>query len=133
MVSRSGSPRHNLLVPLVRGLILAKSPPRKNLNETAFFFPHLVSNAEGVVKMEFTMPEALTEWKFMAFAHDTQLLARLSSGQSRYRQGSDGPAQCACALYAKAMFWNFTVKVSNQSDAPQKGTVSTDLHRCTNG
>src|SRR5207245_1925137 len=43
---------------------------RKNLNETAFFFPHLTSDAEGIVRVEFTMPEALTKWKFMGFAHD---------------------------------------------------------------
>ncbi|MDB5312784.1 MAG: hypothetical protein JWO38_6986, partial [Gemmataceae bacterium] len=46
---------------------------RKNLAETAFFFPHLVSDAEGVVRMEFTMPEALTRWKFLGFAHDKEL------------------------------------------------------------
>src|SRR5262249_41592412 len=31
---------------------------RKNLNETAFFFPTIVSDNEGVVRIEFTMPEA---------------------------------------------------------------------------
>ncbi len=46
---------------------------RKNLNETAFFFPHLVSNNDGEVRMEFTMPEALTKWKFLGFAHDKEL------------------------------------------------------------
>jgi hypothetical protein len=46
---------------------------RKNLNETAFFFPQLVSDAEGAVRMEFTMPEALTKWKFLGFAHDKEL------------------------------------------------------------
>jgi uncharacterized protein YfaS (alpha-2-macroglobulin family) len=42
---------------------------RKNLAETAFFFPQLRTNENGDVSMEFTMPEALTEWKLMAFAH----------------------------------------------------------------
>lgn len=42
---------------------------RKNLQETAFFFPQLATDAEGNVKLKFTMPEALTEWKLMAFAH----------------------------------------------------------------
>ena len=44
---------------------------RKNLNETAFFFPHLLCDTDGTVRMEFTMPEALTQWKFLGFAHDT--------------------------------------------------------------
>lgn len=43
--------------------------PRKNLQETAFFFPQLATDAEGNVKIKFTIPEALTEWKLMAFAH----------------------------------------------------------------
>jgi uncharacterized protein YfaS (alpha-2-macroglobulin family) len=42
---------------------------RKNLQETAFFFPQLATDAEGNVKVKFTIPEALTEWKMMAFAH----------------------------------------------------------------
>ena len=52
---------------------LSQVAARKNLNETAFFFPHLLSDAEGQVKIEFTMPEALTKWKFLGFAHDAQL------------------------------------------------------------
>lgn len=42
---------------------------RSNLAETAFFFPQMATDAEGNVKFRFTMPEALTEWKMMAFAH----------------------------------------------------------------
>ncbi len=53
---------------------IAKDEPtapqvRKNLQETAFFFPQLATDAEGNVTVKFTMPEALTEWKMMAFAH----------------------------------------------------------------
>src|SRR5690606_22224002 len=44
-------------------------PVRANLQETAFFFPQLQTDAEGNVTFNFTMPEALTEWKLMAFAH----------------------------------------------------------------
>lgn len=43
--------------------------PRKNLQETAFFFPQLHTDAEGNIRLEFTLPEALTEWKLMTFAH----------------------------------------------------------------
>ncbi len=42
---------------------------RKNLNETAFFFPQLLTDADGGVTLQFTMPEALTKWKFLGFAH----------------------------------------------------------------
>lgn len=42
---------------------------RKNFNETAFFFPDLRTNEQGDVVLKFTAPEALTRWKFLAFAH----------------------------------------------------------------
>ena len=41
---------------------------RKNLNETAFFYPELRTNEEGEIIVSFTAPEALTSWKFMGFA-----------------------------------------------------------------
>ena len=46
-----------------------KIPVRKNLNETAFFYPDLKTDAEGNVSFEFTSPEALTKWKLMFLAH----------------------------------------------------------------
>ena len=42
---------------------------RKNFAETAFFLPHLVSDKKGNVQIQFTLPESLTEWQFMGFAH----------------------------------------------------------------
>ncbi len=42
---------------------------RKNFNETAFFYPNLVTNDNGEVTIDFTIPEALTRWKMMGFAH----------------------------------------------------------------
>jgi len=46
---------------------------RSNLNETVFFFPHLETDSSGTVTINFTMNEALTKWKFMAFAHTKDL------------------------------------------------------------
>lgn len=48
---------------------LDKIPVRQNLNETAFFYPDLKTDAEGNVSFEFTSPEALTKWKLMFLAH----------------------------------------------------------------
>lgn len=42
---------------------------RKNFNETAFFFPDLKTDSEGNIEFSFTIPEALTKWKFQALAH----------------------------------------------------------------
>lgn len=46
---------------------------RKNFNETAFFFPDLKTDAAGNIEFSFTMPEALTQWKWMNLAHTKDL------------------------------------------------------------
>lgn len=48
---------------------LQKIPVRQNLNETAFFYPNLMTDKDGNVNFEFTSPEALTQWKLMFLAH----------------------------------------------------------------
>lgn len=49
--------------------VLTNVQVRQNLNETAFFYPDLKTDAEGNVHFEFTSPEALTRWKLMFLAH----------------------------------------------------------------
>ncbi len=46
---------------------------RSNFNETAFFYPHLLTDAEGKIIIEFTVPESLTKWKMMGFASTKDL------------------------------------------------------------
>ncbi|MBQ6659318.1 MAG: alpha-2-macroglobulin, partial [Prevotella sp.] len=46
---------------------------RENLSETAFFYPALVTDANGQVALRFTLPESLTTWRFMGLAHDKQM------------------------------------------------------------
>ncbi|MDZ7878214.1 MAG: alpha-2-macroglobulin family protein [Saprospiraceae bacterium] len=46
---------------------------RTNLNETVFFFPELMTDANGDVVLKFKMNEALTRWKLMTLAHTTDL------------------------------------------------------------
>ncbi|WP_295676893.1 alpha-2-macroglobulin family protein [uncultured Mucilaginibacter sp.] len=62
----------------IRGIGEFKSPftpiiPRTNFNETAFFYPQLHTNEKGEILIEFTIPEALTRWKFRGFAHTQDL------------------------------------------------------------
>lgn len=42
---------------------------RENFNETAFFYPSLLTNEEGNVMLQFTLPESNTTWKFQALAN----------------------------------------------------------------
>lgn len=46
---------------------------RSNFNETAFFYPNLMTNEKGEIIINFTIPEALTRWKMLGFAHTTDL------------------------------------------------------------
>ncbi|TVZ58891.1 alpha-2-macroglobulin family protein [Flavobacteriaceae bacterium MAR_2010_105] len=46
---------------------------RKNLQETAFFFPQLQTDSNGNVSFSFTTPEALTKWKLQLLAHTKTL------------------------------------------------------------
>ncbi|MFB3850339.1 MAG: alpha-2-macroglobulin [Acidobacteriota bacterium] len=42
---------------------------RENFAETPFFYPHLLTEADGSVSIEFVPPDSLTKYKFMLFAH----------------------------------------------------------------
>jgi hypothetical protein len=48
-------------------------PVRRNFAETAFFFPALMTDANGDVILKFTVPESLTAWKMMALAYTKDL------------------------------------------------------------
>ncbi|MEI7900512.1 MAG: alpha-2-macroglobulin family protein [bacterium] len=101
---------------------LAKVAARKNLNETAFFFPRLLSGADGAVRMEFEMPEALTEWRFMGFAHDRALRGGYLTDKavtSKELMVEPNPPR----FVREGDVIEFTVKVSNQSAARQAGKV----------
>ncbi|MGV8816014.1 MAG: alpha-2-macroglobulin family protein [Gelidibacter sp.] len=52
---------------------------RKNLQETAFFFPLLQTDADGNVTFSFTTPEALTKWKLQLLAHTKSLESATTS------------------------------------------------------
>ncbi len=63
---------------------VAKEPEvvvRKNLAETAFFYPQLHTDTAGNIRIEFTMPEALTEWKLKAFAHTRDMATGYLEGK----------------------------------------------------
>ncbi|WP_033959232.1 alpha-2-macroglobulin family protein [Psychroserpens jangbogonensis] len=55
---------------------------RKNLQETAFFFPQLQTDSEGQVSFSFTTPEALTKWKLQLLAHTKTMESAVTSLES---------------------------------------------------
>jgi len=46
---------------------------RKNFQETAFFYPQLLTDEAGEVRFSFTMPDVNTTWRFMSLAHTPEL------------------------------------------------------------
>jgi uncharacterized protein YfaS (alpha-2-macroglobulin family) len=113
-------------VDVESGPDLSQVSARENLDETAFFFPHLLSDSQGVVRMEFTMPEALTQWKFLGFAHDSQM-------RSGYLTDTTVTAKDLMVEPNPPRFGRegdvieFTVKVTNRSPARQTGLVMLTL------
>lgn len=100
--------------------------PRTNLNETAFFFPQLVSDGNGEVTLEFTMPEALTKWRFLGLAHDRSL--RSGSLIDSVVTAKDLMIQPNPPRFLReGDVLEFSAKVSNQSNQSQRGTVALQL------
>lgn len=95
---------------------------RTNLEETAFFFPHLLADEDGTVRLEFTMPEALTTWKFLGFAHDRQLRAGLLTGETVTAKDlmvQPNPPR----FLREGDVVEFTVKVTNKATQAVQGKV----------
>lgn len=95
---------------------------RKNLNETAFFYPHLLTDENGTVRLEFTIPEALTTWKFLGFAHDSRLRSGLLTGETITAKDlmvQPNPPR----FLREGDLVEFTVKVTNKSSAAVTGKV----------
>ena len=52
---------------------------RTNFNETAFFYPTLMTNEKGEIIVKFTVPEALTRWKMLGFTHTKDLKSGMAT------------------------------------------------------
>jgi uncharacterized protein YfaS (alpha-2-macroglobulin family) len=111
---------------------LSKISARKNLQETAFFFPQLVAREDGSVAMEFTMPEALTTWRFIGFAHDREL--RSGYLEDKVITAKDLMVEPNAPRFLReGDTLAFTVKVSNQSATRQSGVVKLTLANARTG
>ncbi|MDF1713952.1 MAG: alpha-2-macroglobulin family protein [Akkermansiaceae bacterium] len=95
---------------------------RKNLQETAFFYPDLTSDEDGKMRITFTMPEALTKWRFLGMAHDENFRSGLL--ESETVTAKDLMVQPNPPRFLReGDVLEFTVKVTNQSDEEQSGTA----------
>lgn len=56
---------------------------RENFAETAFFYPDLRTDSTGIVRLVFTVPDALTQWKFRGLAHTRHMDYGLLQAETR--------------------------------------------------
>ncbi|MBL0177459.1 MAG: hypothetical protein IPP94_19835 [Ignavibacteria bacterium] len=99
---------------------------RTNFNETAFFFPQLRTDESGGITLAFTMPEALTRWRFMAFAHTpdmkTGMLQKFAVTQKELMVVPNAPR-----FLRESDVIVFPVKITNLADRDLAGTAKLQI------
>ena len=99
---------------------------RTNFNETAFFLPDLKTDRDGNITFSFTMPEALTKWKFQALAH-TQELAFGYSSKEIITQKELMVQPNAPRFLREGDRISFPVKVVNLTKTTMQGEITLQL------
>ncbi|GGW23962.1 alpha-2-macroglobulin [Arenibacter certesii] len=99
---------------------------RKNLQETAFFFPQLLTDKEGNVSFNFTTPEALTQWKLQLLAH-TKSLESATSTFSSVTQKELMIIPNAPRFLREGDQITFSSKISNLTDKELVGKAHIEL------
>ncbi|RZL47355.1 MAG: hypothetical protein EOP00_12215, partial [Pedobacter sp.] len=106
--------------------------PRTNFNETAFFYPQLKTNENGEINIEFTIPQSLTRYKMMGFAHTKDLKTATISNELITQK------QLAIAANAPRFFREgdtilFSAKLNNLSGKTLKGDALLELRNALTG
>ena len=99
---------------------------RSNFNETAFFYPHLRTNKEGEVIIEFTIPERLTKWKMLGLA-TTKNLETGTISNTLVTQKDLMLVPNAPRFFRENDKITFPVKISNISKENLSGTVRLEM------
>src|SRR5690606_38913312 len=93
---------------------------RKNLQETAFFFPQLQTDINGNVSFSFTTPEALTQWKLQLMAH-TKTLESATKTLTTVTQKELMVIPNAPRFLREGDQISISTKISNLTDKPLSG------------
>ena len=110
-----------------QSLDLSKVAARSNFSETAFFYPNLETDKDGNVIIKFTIPEALTKWKMMGFAHTKDLkfgqIQKTLVTQKELMVVPNAPR-----FFRENDKMEFTSKITNLSDKDLSGSVQLFLY-----
>lgn len=99
---------------------------RTNFNETAFFFPDLHTDANGNIEFAFTMPEAVTQWKWMTLAHTKDLAFGLGT-KTIVTQKDLMVQPNAPRFLREGDHLNFSAKIANLTGKEITGQVQLQL------
>ncbi|MES2419282.1 MAG: alpha-2-macroglobulin family protein [Bacteroidota bacterium] len=106
--------------------------PRINFKETAFFYPQLRTNENGEISIEFTIPQSLTRYKMMGFAHTKDLKTAVVTNELITQK------QLAISANAPRFFREgdtiyFSAKLNNLSGSKLNGEVYLELKDALTG
>lgn len=108
-----------------------KPQMRKNLDETAFFFPQAKTDANGNVTLEFENPEALTSWKAMFLAHDKGL-ANTYETHKVVTQKALMVEPNVPRFLREGDRIEFSAKIANMADQPTQGPAKLTILKAQN-
>ncbi|MFW5785594.1 MAG: alpha-2-macroglobulin family protein, partial [Chitinispirillaceae bacterium] len=99
---------------------------RENLRETAFFYPHLTMDQNNTVTFDFTVPDALTGWKLLLFAHGKEcqnggLVAQAVTRKKLMVQPN------APRFLREGDTLHFTARITNLSDSALNALVNLEI------
>jgi uncharacterized protein YfaS (alpha-2-macroglobulin family) len=121
----AGSVEHEE-TPVVDEAALGEVEARTNLNETAFFYPNLIMKDNHKINIEFTIPEALTTWKFLGFAHGKDLQSGSIVGTTITQKDFMVEPNAPRFLRGGDLI-EFSAKLTNITDKALKGKVQLNL------
>lgn len=99
---------------------------RKNFNETAFFIPQLYADSTGKYQFSFQFPDAVTQWRWMSFAH-TKDLATGYTEQKLMTQKSLMVQPNIPRFLREGDQMELSVKIANLTNKELTGTVLLEL------
>ena len=128
--STAGTPDIEQQAPIITS-DLTQVSTRTNLNETAFFYPQLETDAEGNIIFSFTIPEALTSWNFMGLAHTKDLISnQIFSSVVTQKELMIQPN--APRFLREGDEIEFTAKISNLTDTALSGVAQLEILNAIN-
>ena len=99
---------------------------RKNMNETAFFYPNIITDKKGNAVISFTLPETLTSWRFMGLAHTQGMSFGLLEGETVAQK--EIMVQPNMPRFVRmGDKTTIAAKIFNTGNAPVKGDIRMEL------